>query len=512
MIRCQNHNLTKNGIGEYMFSMFSTQKMIQEIKAEDDKKNDEQNYQLASLTDYGYWILGYMYEVTFKDPNKFITDHLYTIASQQGHAIAPLFSSILAKVVNVPQFLVLGPYDRDALQHLFQAGEKKYPYVNARDEVNKKVRAATGSKDEYIFTHHVQETAALERNKIKMGMNNVDEVFRVSQAFVNNISEAWRLDLSFQDNMRYITTNIMAICVFGIPHVPIEEMDTLERINHVLAYNDIDDPVFIAASQKLQKLSDELVDEYGDYIIKSNKFLASQLKVGEGVEKLRELKAGSSLLVENNLSLIVMHALAHIATNKIIMNKLRSELAESGIDFTKIPEHEGETILLNKQINDLSYLRKIYMEALRFVNPGVMTLRQTDRVTRWAIKDKEGVPHNITLNANSYLFAPLRMMGHDKSIWDEPEKFNPDRFVKDQQTFSQYGNYPFMLGNRSCPAGASFVRQVFNMVIAGIVQNFDFTLSGQMKPVPANSLHPILEPPLQIESYTRLNKSSGMRF
>lgn len=465
------------------------------------RKTNEQAYQLGIPTEYGYWVLGYSWEL-WNNPAKFITNYLYPIASQQGYAIAPAFSPVLAAIVNIPQIVVIGPHDQAALQRLFQWGEYKDDHENARDRMSTLVAAATGAPKEYLFPNHRKQVAADERHKFKQGLNNIEEVFTVTQQFVTNIMKNWQPSYSYQHNMRYIVTNIVAICVFGIPHVPIEAMGIFEEINHVLAYHEPEDPEFKKASQALQTFSDQLIDKYGAAIIRSKKFLASQLNenqgINEGIKKLREIKAGSSLLVENNLSNTIMIALECIMRDKTIKDKLRAELSTAQIDFNKVDDSEQ----FNKKINNLPYFKKIYMEALRFVNPGVMTVRQTNRVTNWTVKDRSGTPQHFTVNANSHLFAPLRMMGQDETIWHEPEKFNPDRFTGEEKTFSQYGSYPFMLGNRSCPAASSFAKQVFYLVIGGVVQNYDFTLSDQMKPIPANSMHPVLNPEMKMTSYT----------
>lgn len=63
---------------------------------------------------------------------------------------------------------------------------------------------------------------------------------------------------------------------------------------------------------------------------------------------------------------------------------------------------------------------------------------------------------------------------HDPAHFENPEIFNPDRFV-DVQTYP--GLYPFGLGRRSCP-GDIFALNTLIIMISKLASFFDFSFDG----------------------------------
>ena len=71
---------------------------------------------------------------------------------------------------------------------------------------------------------------------------------------------------------------------------------------------------------------------------------------------------------------------------------------------------------------------------------------------------------------------------HDPTIWPDPFRFDPTRFLSDdQKSLIEYpeGFMPFSLGKRSCVA-EPFVRKLLFLYIVSIVQKFSLsTLNGE---------------------------------
>ena len=67
------------------------------------------------------------------------------------------------------------------------------------------------------------------------------------------------------------------------------------------------------------------------------------------------------------------------------------------------------------------------------------------------------------------------MSGRQENYFDEPLKFNPERFNRDLNTIKNYTYFPFSLGARNC-IGQNFAQMVGKVFIAKIIKNFDIIL------------------------------------
>lgn len=465
-------------------------------------EDKQDSYELSTVTAWGYYGLGYSYELLM-NPKSFILDYLYPIASKEGFAVAPTFSPLLVNLGYAPQIVVLGPYDRDALVRLFQYGEGEDNDPAAREPLDR-VHQATGT----VTVANMQGTDAFEQRRlIKKYLNNSQETYAETLHTFSELLEKWVEKYTYQENIRWAVTNIIAKVVFGIPIVEIGSMKALQSMSNSLANHEPTSPEFIEASQNLQNLGDELSRKYHKDIIGSNKLISEQLHNDYSLEKLFEIKAGSSILVEGNLSNTIMIALERIMSNDDIKNRLRKELQD--FDFSAALSDEN----MLRKLTQNKYLHQVYMEALRYVQSSVMIARKTSRATEWNIKNKEGEVQHLKINAGSYFFAPLRAMGHDPNLWNNPGKFDPDRFEKtDTNEFNLNNIFPFTAGKRMCPAASQFAMLVFKTAIGEIVMNYNIKLSHKAQTIPPNSVYPILEPPMYLENVEKIKTGTVLKF
>ncbi|KGP64397.1 hypothetical protein EP47_11530 [Legionella norrlandica] len=469
--------------------MATTQELDESQQAQEQRFN-ETPYALSKMTYCGYYAIGYSYEL-LTNPQRFITQYLYNIASKEGAALAPTFAPALVRLGYAPAIFVLGPYDKKALIRLFRWGESSDDDPAARQPLDR-VKHAVGTDTIAQFRG---DKGIREHRKIKRPLNNVLDTYNETFSQFSTFAENWNYDYSYQENIRYLVSNIIGKCIFGIPHIPIEDMNILQNMSYALAYYEPKHEEFKKASIELQELGNRILEQYGQDIIDANKYLAAQLDNNEGLEKLFNIKAGSSILVEGNLSNTIMIALAFIMDNDEIKEKLRQELKD--FDFGINPEDAEQAKLLYSKLNTCRFLQQVYMEALRYVSPGVMTARKTSKASEWNVHNKEGNIRHFSVPAGSYLFAPLRAMSHDKRLWKEPHQFDPSRFDSSEKLneYSHNGSIPFLLGDRSCPAAAVFAKLVFKLAVGLVITQYDFTLKDKMNPIPSYSIHPIYEPP-----------------
>ncbi|KAG8472615.1 hypothetical protein CXB51_034415 [Gossypium anomalum] len=128
----------------------------------------------------------------------------------------------------------------------------------------------------------------------------------------------------------------------------------------------------------------------------------------------------------------------------------------------------------------LPYLQAIIKESFRLHPPIPM-------ISRKAIEDCK--INGYTIPAQSLLFVNIWAIGRDPKVWEDPLKFQPERFL----TYSRpdtninlgdinvkglhYQLLPFGTGRRGCP-GISLAMQEVPVTLAALIQCFDWKLSN----------------------------------
>ncbi|KAI2806036.1 hypothetical protein BLOT_005047 [Blomia tropicalis] len=94
--------------------------------------------------------------------------------------------------------------------------------------------------------------------------------------------------------------------------------------------------------------------------------------------------------------------------------------------------------------------------------------------TRRAVEDATIMGHFIP--KDTLILSNIWAVHHDPTIWEDPFKFNPYRFLSDNtKTLIDHEGYmPFSIGKRSCVA-EPFVRKLLFLYIVSIVQKFTVT-------------------------------------
>lgn len=150
-----------------------------------------------------------------------------------------------------------------------------------------------------------------------------------------------------------------------------------------------------------------------------------------------------------------------IAQNPEEQEKLREELRE-------IVEKDGS---LNYQnVMEAKYLEAAIMESQRMVPAGFILERK-------CTKDYLLPGTNITLEKGRYVQVPVWSLHNDEKYWEEPSKFNPDRFLPENREKIVHGTYmPFGLGPRNCIA-QRFALMELKITIARLIQEFKLSLA-----------------------------------
>ena len=82
---------------------------------------------------------------------------------------------------------------------------------------------------------------------------------------------------------------------------------------------------------------------------------------------------------------------------------------------------------------------------------------------------------------NTFIMVNMWSCMHDPEYWDEPEKFNPKRFINEQGKFEckNPAMMPFSIGKRAC-TGESLARLQLFLIFTSLLQKFIFSFSSDL--------------------------------
>ena len=217
----------------------------------------------------------------------------------------------------------------------------------------------------------------------------------------------------------------------------------------------------------MNNLVDEMIRERrrGGAATEKNDLLNYML---DGVDKV----TGESLSDENiryqiNTFLVAGHettsglmafTLYFLMNNPDVLDKAYAEVDEVlGKDVAVAPTYE--------QVNKLSYVRKVLMEALR--------LWPTAPAIGFYPYEDEVIGGQYKLKKNTFVTLLTLMLHRDKSVWgDDAEQFDPENFSQEAEASRPPWAYkPFGNGQRAC-IGRQFALQEATLVIGMILQRF----------------------------------------
>ncbi|XP_033107045.1 cytochrome P450 3A24-like [Anneissia japonica] len=124
---------------------------------------------------------------------------------------------------------------------------------------------------------------------------------------------------------------------------------------------------------------------------------------------------------------------------------------------------EGTENLEYDIISKMVYLDQIIQEALRMYPPAPTT----DRLC-----SKTWTNGKLTIDKGTVVMIPIYSLHHNPDLWPEPEKFNPDRFTKEEKEKRHPMAWiPFGHGPRNC-IGMRFALLVVKFALTSIFQKY----------------------------------------
>ncbi|GLJ32409.1 hypothetical protein SUGI_0652220 [Cryptomeria japonica] len=160
-------------------------------------------------------------------------------------------------------------------------------------------------------------------------------------------------------------------------------------------------------------------------------------------------------------------AMAELIRNPDIMKRVQQELEEVVGLNRKVEETD---------IDQLPYLHAVVKEVFR-LHPPIPLL-----VPHKAEKSCEVAGY--TIPKDSQIIVNVWAIGRDPSIWEEPSRFIPERFLEGEKSKMEYKGHdfellPFGAGRRIC-VGLPLAHRMVHLVLASLAHSFDWMLSDGM--------------------------------
>ncbi len=133
----------------------------------------------------------------------------------------------------------------------------------------------------------------------------------------------------------------------------------------------------------------------------------------------------------------------------------------------EVLEVAGDGPITINQVQKLRYVRNVFRETLRLYPPITFLPRVAMQKTRLG---------KLTARRGAMIMVSPWIIHRHRKYWQDPELFDPDRFLPDREAEQTTGAYlPFGVGPRVC-AGAGFAQVEGALSIARLVRRFDFTV------------------------------------
>ncbi|XP_065881243.1 cytochrome P450 CYP82D47-like [Euphorbia lathyris] len=167
------------------------------------------------------------------------------------------------------------------------------------------------------------------------------------------------------------------------------------------------------------------------------------------------------LAASDTTTVTLIWALSLLVNNPNVLKKAQDEL-----DI-----HVGrERQVVESDISNLVYLQAIIKETFRLYPAGPLSIPHEST--------EDCTVANYYIPTGTMLYLNLWKIHHDPQVWNDPFKFDPERFFTTHKDYDVRGQHfdliPFSSGRRMCP-GVSFAMQVLHLILASLLHAFDFS-------------------------------------
>ncbi|KAK7257987.1 hypothetical protein RIF29_32353 [Crotalaria pallida] len=206
------------------------------------------------------------------------------------------------------------------------------------------------------------------------------------------------------------------------------------------------------------------------------------LKEGEDAHNTHSDNSQSALkLNRDNIKALIMDVMfGGTETVASAIEWAMAELMKNPLELLKVQQELADVVGLDRKFNEsdlekLTYLKCVVKETLRLHPPIPVFLHEA---AENIVLADYSIPKGARVMVNAWT------IGRHKSAWDDPETFNPSRFLNDGIPDFKGSNFefiPFGSGRRSCP-GMQLGLYGVDMTLAHLLHCFNWELPNGMKP------------------------------
>lgn len=225
--------------------------------------------------------------------------------------------------------------------------------------------------------------------------------------------------------------------------------------------------------QKEKKIGDDADNDMVDEMLA---FYSEEGKVNEGQDLQNTIR-----LTRNNIKAIIMDVMfGGTETVASAIEWALTELMHTPEALKRAQQELADVVGLDRRVEEsdfekLTYFKCIIKETLRLHPPIPVLLHQSSEATEVA---GYHIPKGTRVMVNAYA------INRDKNAWEDPNTFNPSRFLQNGAPDFKGSNYeflPFGSGRRSCP-GMQLGLYAMEMAVAHLLHSFTWQLPDGMKP------------------------------
>lgn len=135
--------------------------------------------------------------------------------------------------------------------------------------------------------------------------------------------------------------------------------------------------------------------------------------------------------------------------------------------IAKVDQKTSKVSFEYDDVTQLPILDAFISETLRTMSPVLF-------MTRACTEDYKVPGYNVTIKRGEVVHISIEAIHFDEEYWQDPFKFNPDRFLPENRDKIWPGSYiPFSVGPRQC-LGMRFALTELKISLAKLVYNFEF--------------------------------------
>lgn len=227
------------------------------------------------------------------------------------------------------------------------------------------------------------------------------------------------------------------------------------------------------------------LDEVLEGVIDDRLHESPQEKIGEDfldilLEIYNEKASGDVWGNRESIKAIILDVFgAGTDTSAVVLDWTMTELLRHPNVMEKLQREVREIVdqkhdIRGEDIEKMHYLKAVIKESFRCHPPFPLLL------PRVACRDVKMKGYDVA--AGTVVMVSFWAIGRDPELWDEPEKFRPERFLGSSIDYKgvDFELIPFGAGRRGCPAIA-YAMAAIELLLANLVQKFDWKLGDGVK-------------------------------